>query len=148
MIVLVVLFLDFGEVAGDDVFPVLNLAQDVEEEDGEVFVEVFVVEEQLGEVAQVLAVDRVLGPVDFEHRDLLLFVPVDLVAGGVVQQTGLAVPLEFLLQGEEREAELAEVEAVDVMVEGGERTVVPGLGLVLAHLDVVDGLQLRDLLVN
>lgn len=63
------------------------------------------------------------------------------------QRAPLIVPLELGLQREEREAALADVEALDVVVGGRERAVVPRLGLELAQLDVRDPLHLGVLLV-
>jgi hypothetical protein len=78
-----------------------------------------VVQEQLGQEAQVLAVHGILGSVDLEHRDLVLLIAVDLVTGWVEQRAAFAVAFEFLVECEELEAELTEVEAVDIMVIGG-----------------------------
>lgn len=65
------------------------------------------VQEQLGQEAQILAVDWVLGAVDLEHCDFILLVPVNLVARWVEQGATLAVPLQLLLQREEAQTELA-----------------------------------------
>lgn len=56
--------------------------------------------------------------------------------------------LQFLLEGEETEAELAQVQAVDVVVVDRIGTVVPGFGLVLAELDTVDSFELGGLLMG
>ena len=57
----------FGEVSCDVVLSVLNFAEDVEQEDAHIPFQIFMVKEKLGQKSQVLAVDWVLGSVDFEH---------------------------------------------------------------------------------
>lgn len=49
------------------VLVLVELAEHEEKERSHVPIEVFVVEEELREVAEVLAIDRVLEPVDLEH---------------------------------------------------------------------------------
>jgi hypothetical protein len=46
-----------------------------------------VVKEELGQEGQVLAVDRVFVAVDFKHSDIVFFIPIDLIPGGVEQRT-------------------------------------------------------------
>jgi hypothetical protein len=75
------------------------LAQDVEEEEVDVVVERLVVQEHLGEVAQVLAIRFRFLAVDLEHRHPAA--PVDLVAGGVLQASFLEV-LEHLVAALEK----------------------------------------------
>ena len=105
-----------GEVAGDVVLVVLYLAQHVEEEDAHVLVQVLVVQEQLRQEGQVLAVNRVLVAIYLEDRDGVLLVAVDFVAGRVEEGTGLGVAAEFYFESKEAEAEVADVEAVEVVV--------------------------------
>ena len=59
----------------------VNLAEDVEEEGVDVEVEGLVVEEQLGQKAEVLAVQLVVAAVNLEDGDRTL--PVDLLARGL-----------------------------------------------------------------
>ena len=143
-----------GEVA-DRVAPALvHDAQHVEEEEVHVVVQCLVVEEELGEVAQVLAVDLLLLAVDLEvgqgHRvavPVLVRVPVDLVPRGVQLRDLLHVPLQLLLALEEAEVEFAEVELRHAVVLGREGREVPGVHLPLAQVDALDVLQLGELLV-
>lgn len=130
------------------VLVVLDLAEDVEEKDAHVLVQVLMVEEQFGEEGQVLAVDRVLAAVDFEHGHLVFLVAVDLVAGGVVEGADFGVAPQFHLQGEEAEAEIADVEAIEVVVVDGVGAEVPGVSRVFAELEAEDGLELGDFLVG
>jgi hypothetical protein len=130
------------------VLVVLDLAEHVEEEDAHVVVQVLVVQEQLREEGEVLAVDRVAVAVHLEHRHLALLVAVDLVAGGVVEGAALAVPLEFGLESEEAEAEVADVEAVQVVVVHRVGAEVPGVRNVPAQLNLVDCFEFGDFLVG
>ena len=138
----------FGEVAGDVVLVVLDLAEDVEEEDAHVLVQVLVVEEELREEGQVLAVDRVLVAVDLEDRHLVLLVAVDLVAGRVEERAVLRVPVQLDLEREEAQAEVADVEAVQVVVVDRVGAEVPGVSGVLAELQPEDGLEFGDFLMS
>ena len=87
----------------------VDLAQYVEEERDDVEVERLVVEEQLGEEAQVLRVRLVLAAVDLEERDLVL--SVDLVARRVPQPALGQVPGQTLPAPHVPQAELAYVDA-------------------------------------
>ena len=69
-----------------------------------------VIEKELCEVAQVLAVDLLLLAVHLEKRHVAA--AVNLVTRGVPQLTLVQVPLQLLLLPQEREAELAEVQLV------------------------------------
>jgi hypothetical protein len=138
----------FGEVAGDVVLVVLDLAEHVEEEDAHVLVQVLVVEEELREEGQVLAVDRVLVAVDLEDRHLVLLVAVDLVAGRVEERAVLRVPVQLDLEREEAQAEVADVEAVQVVVVDRVGAEVPGVSGVLAELQPEDGLEFGDFLMS
>lgn len=91
---------------------VFDLAKHVEQEDTHIFVEVLVVEEELGQKGQIFAIDWVFVTVDLENCHLALLVTVDLVAGGVKEGTYLGVALELDFKREETEAEIAYVEAV------------------------------------
>ena len=89
------------------------------------------VQEQLREEGEILTIDRVFAPVDLKNSHLVLLIAVDLIARRVVQRTPLAVPLQLHLQREEAQAEIADVEAVKVVVIDGVGTEVPGVGGVL-----------------
>jgi hypothetical protein len=56
--------------------------------------------------------------------------------------------LQFFLQGEEAEAKLAQVEAIDIVVVDGVGAVVPSVGFVLAKLNAVDGFELGGFLMG
>jgi hypothetical protein len=71
---------------------VLDFAEHVEKEDAHVLVQVLVVQEQLRQEGQVLAVDWVLIPVDLEHGNRVLLVPVNLVSRRMKQRAALTVP--------------------------------------------------------
>ena len=73
----------FGEVACYVVLVIFDFAENVEEENAHIPLEVFMVEEEFGEEAQVFAIDGVFGSVDLKHSDFELLVPVDFVAGRV-----------------------------------------------------------------
>jgi len=63
--------------------PVVRLTEDVEEEGVHVIVQGFVVEEELGQEADVLAIDLILVPIDFKDGDVA--VPVDFIPRRVSQ---------------------------------------------------------------
>ena len=79
------------------VLVVLYFAEHVEEKDAHILVQVLVVEEELRQEGEVLAVDRILVAVDLEHRHCVLLVAVDFVAGRVEEGAAFGVAFEFYL---------------------------------------------------
>ena len=71
---------------------VVTLAHDVEQEGVSVVVKGFVVEEQLGQEAQILSVGLVLAAVDLKERNVAL--PVDFVARRMSEIAFRDVPLQ------------------------------------------------------
>ena len=104
--------------------------------------QVFVIEEQLTHESQILAVDGVLVAVHLEHSYIRLLIAVYLVTWGVKEGALLSVSQEFLLHGVETEAEVADVETIQVVVVDGVGTEVPRLGGAGTQLDAEDGLEL------
>ena len=96
-----------GEVADNVEAVGVVLGEYVEQEGVRVVVQEFVVEEELGEQAQVLRVGLVLAAVDLEERERML--AVDLVAGRMVELALDAVPLQALHRRHELQAVLAHV---------------------------------------
>mmetsp|Transcript_31062 Transcript_31062/g.58474 ORF Transcript_31062/g.58474 Transcript_31062/m.58474 type:complete len:406 (-) Transcript_31062:198-1415(-) len=123
----------------------IHHAQDVEQEEVHVVVQSLVIQEQLGQVAEVLTVHFFLLAVHFEERDVAL--PVYLVPRRMTQLALLEVSLQLLLAAHEAEAELAEIQLVARGHLRGERREVPRLHVKLANLDPVDVLHLGELLV-
>ena len=82
----------FGEVAGDVVLIIFDFAENIEEENAHIPLQIFVIEEQFGEEAEVLTVDRVFGSVDFEHSDFELLIAIDFVSGRVIEWAVFAMP--------------------------------------------------------
>lgn len=115
----------FGEITGDVVLVIFNFAQNVEEEDAHVFLEVLMIQKQLRQKRQILTVNRVLGPIHLEHGHMLFFIPVYLITRRVEQRTRLAVPLQFHFKRVKAEAKFAHVEAVEVVIVDGVGTEVP-----------------------
>lgn len=107
------------------VLVVLNFAQHIEEENTHILVQVLVVEEQLRQKGEVLAIDGILVAVDLEHSHRVLLVAVDLVPRWMKKRAALRVPLELHFQREEAEAEIADVEAIEVVVVDGVGAEVP-----------------------
>ena len=111
-------------------------AHAVEEEGVDVVVEGLVVEEELGEQAEVAAPGALAAAVDFEEGDGV--VAVDFVAGGVEEGAFGAVALKGLLRDEGAEAELVDVDHFCVGEFLRERAEVPGFHFVLAHLQLCE----------
>jgi hypothetical protein len=107
------------------VLVVLNFAQHIEEENTHILVQVLVVEEQLRQKGEVLAIDGILVAVDLEHSHRVLLIAVDLITGRMKKRAALGVPLELHFQREEAEAEIADVEAIEVVVVDGVGAEVP-----------------------
>mmetsp|Transcript_52706 Transcript_52706/g.132499 ORF Transcript_52706/g.132499 Transcript_52706/m.132499 type:complete len:231 (+) Transcript_52706:904-1596(+) len=107
--------------------------------------ECLVVEEELGDVAEVLAVDPRVGPVHLKHRDVAL--PVYLIARRVPQAAPFAVPQQLLFLPEEGQAELADVEDLFVLVLHRKRREVPAVHHVPPHTHLVDRLELGVFIV-
>ena len=125
-----------------------NLTEDIEEENAHIFMQILVIEEEFGEECQILTVDGIFVAINFEHGEFFLFVPVDLVTRRVGEGADFRVPLELGVEGEEAEAEIADVEAVEAVVVDGVGAEVPGISGVFAHLYAQDGLELGDFLMG
>ena len=161
-----------AEVAHDVAPALIRLREHVEQEQVHVVVQRLVVQEQLGQEAQVLAVHLLLAAVNLEHRHAV--VPVNLVARRVQQLVLAQVPPQLLAALEEcqrelgsagkrlrqrtrarlqrcasarRGAHLAEEELGAVVVLGREGREVPGVHLVPPELDLQDVAHFRELLV-
>jgi hypothetical protein len=65
----------------------------------------------------------------------------------MVKRARLAVAAQLDLKGEEAEAKIADIEAVEVVVVDGVGAKVPGLGCIFAELNSKDGLELSDFLM-
>lgn len=133
VVVLLVEVLILREVAHDVVAELVVLGQHVEEEGVRVVLHELVVQEELGQVGQVLAVGLVDLPVDLEHRVLALVVLVDEVPRRAHHLALLHVPHQAVRVQVEVQAELAEVQRPVVVVALGEERVVPRGRLVLPH---------------
>lgn len=127
---------------------IFDLAEHIEEENAHIFVEILVVEEEFREEGQVLAIDRVFIAIDLENCNVVLFVAIDLIARRVIEGTDERVAFEFYLQGEEAEAEIADVETVKVVIVDGVGTEVPGIRGIFAELQPEYGFKLGDFLVS
>ena len=107
-------------------------------------------QEQLGQVAEVLAVNLLLAAVHLEeaHRVALFGdVAVDLIAWWMPQLHFAKVALQLVLAFEERQVELAKVELFAVVVLLGEGRKVPRVDLPAPQLNLLDVLDLGVLLV-
>mmetsp|Transcript_13304 Transcript_13304/g.30887 ORF Transcript_13304/g.30887 Transcript_13304/m.30887 type:complete len:203 (+) Transcript_13304:529-1137(+) len=149
-VVIVRALLLLREVPNDVAAPLVDFGHHVEVEGVHVVVEGLVVQEELREVAQVLAPHLGFCAVDLEDGDVIS--PVDLVARRVSRAPFSLVALELGLAFVEVERELANVQHVNYVIPllpdlAGERREVPRLDNVLAHLDLVHVLDLRHLLV-
>mmetsp|Transcript_23262 Transcript_23262/g.78156 ORF Transcript_23262/g.78156 Transcript_23262/m.78156 type:complete len:417 (-) Transcript_23262:9-1259(-) len=135
-----------GEVAHHVGPGLVAVADDVEEKGLDVVVERLVVQEELGQQAQVLAVDALHARVHLVHGHVR--VPVDLVPRRVEEAApGPHVSLQLGPARKVAEVVLAEVERVAARVLLGEGREVPGLHLELADCDAGDVLDLGRLLV-
>jgi len=67
--------------------------EDVEQKNTHIFMQILMVEEELGKECQVLAVNWVFVAINFKHGQLFLLVPIYLVAGRVRQGADFRVPL-------------------------------------------------------
>ena len=124
-------------------------SEDVKEEGLDVVVQRLVVQEELGQQAQVLAVHLVVLAVHLKHAQAA--VAVDFVPRRVAQVALALVPLQRLAALNVLEAELAHEELVLAQVLAavavGVGRVVPRVNLVAPQLDARDVLDLGDLLV-
>ena len=136
-------FLFLGKVADDVAAGVVSLAHDIVQEGVDVVVQRLVVEEALAQQAQIPAPGLLAAAVNFKEGNV--FVAVDFVAWWMHQQALAAVAIEQELAREVRQTHFAQIQAVDVRKLRWVRAKVPGLDLVLAHLDQVEVLDARDL---
>ena len=111
VVVLAALLL-LGEVAHDVVAAVVHLAHHVEEEGVRVVVERLVVQEELGQQAQVLGVVLVLASVYLEEGNGVF--PVDLIARWVLVNALGEMPLQTCSGFEELETKFANINAVRI----------------------------------
>ena len=132
-----------GEVADEVAAVLVAGGHAVEEERVDVVVEGLVVEEELGQEAEIAAPGALATAVDLEEGDVV--VAVDLVAGRVEQRAFGAVALERSALPEIRQAELADVHHLLFRVLDRVRAEVPGFHLVLAHLHPAEVAHPADL---
>jgi len=104
-----------------------NLTEHIEEEDGRVILKRLVVQEELGQITQVLTVDDLLCSVDLKHTDrhIQLVRPVYLIAGRVSKFALSGVPVQLNTMAKEGEAELAKVQRLALVVLFRNRRKVP-----------------------
>ena len=104
--------------------------------------EVFVVEKEAGDIAQILCVDFLLFGVEFKHANLLL--AVNFVARGTPDGAALRVPLELLLASKKVQAEGTNVKNFAVIL-WRQRREVPRLDHCLSDADELHSLNLSSL---
>ena len=107
------------------VFIVDDFTEDIEEENAHVFMKILVVEEELREKGQILAVNWIFIAIDLEHGQFLFLVPVDLITRRMSKGTNFRMAFEFYIQSEEAEAEITDVQTVKVVVVYGIWTEIP-----------------------
>jgi len=133
----------FGELAHWHLALVLPpLTEDLEQERGQVLIEILVVQEHFRYLSQLLALDGLFVAVDLEHSDVSVFIPLDFVSWGVECCAVLLVPAQTLEVDAELQAELAGVEHVQMVEFFRDRRVLPGLDLPLPELNVFNQLLL------
>lgn len=130
------------------VFIVDDFTEDIEEENAHVFMKILVVEEELREKGQILAVNWIFIAIDLEHGQFLFLVPVDLITRRMSKGTNFRMAFEFYIQSEEAEAEITDVQTVKVVVVYGIWTEIPSVSSEFSHLEAKDSLELGDLLVS
>ena len=91
---------------------VLDLAEDIEQENAHILMQIFMIQEELRKKGQVFTVDWIFIAVDFKNSHIVLLVSIDLISWGMEQRTCFAVPFELDLEGEETQTEIAYIEAV------------------------------------
>jgi len=123
----------------------VTLGHDVKEERFYIVIESLVIEEELGEKAEVLTVDLVFLAVDFEHGQRPI--AVDLIARGEAEITLELVTFESLLFLHVLETELADEELITLGKLLWVRRKVPSIHFVAAHFDGIDVLDFGDLLM-
>ena len=111
---------------------ILYFAKDVEKEDTHVFVEVLMVQKQFGQEGKVFTVDRIFIAINLKHSHIILLISIDFISGRVEQRAYLGVTFEFYFQTEEREAEVADIKAIEVVVVDWVGTKVPGVSGIFA----------------
>mmetsp|Transcript_19883 Transcript_19883/g.50441 ORF Transcript_19883/g.50441 Transcript_19883/m.50441 type:complete len:448 (-) Transcript_19883:704-2047(-) len=134
-----------AEVAHHVRAALVDLAQDVEQEEVDVVVERLVVEEQLGQEAQVLAERLLALAVNLEHAHVA--VAVDLLSGRVARPALVHVAQHLAAALEERQRVLAKVQLLAVLVLWREGREVPRVHHVAPQLNLVNVLDLCELLV-
>lgn len=107
------------------VLVVLYFTEHIEKENTHILMQILVVEEQLRQKGEVLAIDGILVAVDLEHSHCVFLIAVDLITRWMKKRTTLRVPLELHFQSEETEAKIANVKAIQVVVVDGVGTEVP-----------------------
>ena len=135
-----------AEVAHEVEAVVVLLAHDEKQEGLHIVVEVLVVQEEFGQVAQVLAIGLVLLPVHFEHAHSAM--SVNLVARGVHQHAARTVARQVEARRVKVQAELADVKDLQVVEAARVRAVVPCFAREASDLDRSYGLEASELLVH
>lgn len=136
-------FFLFREIADEVAAVRVARVHAVEEEGVDVVIQRLVIEEQLAQQAKVATPAALAAAVDLEEGDVI--VAVDFVARGVQKGALGAVPRELLQVVVVGEAELADVDHVRLGEGLRVRGEIPGLHLVLAHLDALQVAHTADL---
>lgn len=77
------------------VFVIFDLTEHVEEEDTHILMQVLVVEEELGEESQVLAVDWVLVAINLKHSYGIFLIPINLISRRMKKGAAFTMSFEF-----------------------------------------------------
>lgn len=110
--------------------------------------QIFMIQEKLWQKGQVFTVDWVFIAVDFKNSHIVLLISVDLIPWRMEQRTGFTVAFELDLEREETQAEIADIEAVEVVIVDGVGTEIPGISGMPAELQSKDGLKLGNFLMG
>lgn len=91
------------------VFIIFDFTEHVEEEDAHILMQVLVVQEQLRQEGQVLAINRILIAINLKHSHCIFLIPVNLISRWMKKGTTFAMSFEFNFEREEAETEVADV---------------------------------------
>ena len=91
---------------------ILDFTEDIEQKDTHIFMQIFVIEEELGQKSKIFAIDWVFIAVYLKNSNFLFFISVDLITRRMEERANLGVAFELALEGEKAQAKITYIEAV------------------------------------
>lgn len=130
------------------VLVVLYFTENVKQKYAHVPFQILMVQKQLAQQTQILAIYRIFESINFKNCNFELFISVYLISGRMEQWALFRVSFKLLRHVKKCKTELTNIQAFPIMIINRVRRVIPRLREVLTHLNFLNCFKLGRLLMR